>query len=192
MPNPQEIRQRKFTPADAAAARYRFLVLGLLSVALGAAAIALPLATAYPVAVGLGLILMAIGAADVFHAFMLRANQGFLLSWLSATLFFFVGLLLAVSPALEPMSMPYLLGLMFLLGGGLRAGKGLNIAPVSGWQWVVASGVLGMAFGAWILWQWRTVTLTDVSILAGISMVMDGFSRVTLFAAGQRAARDRT
>ncbi len=192
MPNPQEIRQREFTPADAAAARYRFLVLGLLSVALGAAAVVLPLATAYPVAIGLGLILMTIGVADVFHAFMLRASQGFLLSWLSAILFFFVGLVLAVSPAMEPMSVPYLLGLMFLLGGGLRAGKGLNIAPVSGWRWVVASGVLGMAFGAWILFQWRTVTLVDISVLAGISMVVDGFSRMTLFAAGRRAARNRT
>lgn len=191
MPNPQEIRQSEFTPDTAAAVRHRFLVLGLVSVALGVAAILLPLATTYPVAVGLGLILMAIGIADVFHAFMLRATQGFLLGWLSAILFFFVGLVLAVSPALEPMSVPYLLGLMFLLGGGLRAGKGLNMAPVPGWRWVVASGVLGIAFGAWILFQWRTVTMTDISVLAGISMVVDGFSRMTLFMTGRSAARNR-
>lgn len=188
MPNPQYIRQSDFTAADAAAARHRFLALGLLSLVLGAVAIVLPLAGTYPPALVLGLILMAIGLADVFHAFLLRERQGFLLSWLSAILFFFVGLMLALSAALAPMSVPYLLGLMFLLGGGLRAGKGLNLRPVAGWRWVVASGIVGVAFGFWILFQWRSVTLVEISVLAGVSMLVDGWSRVVLFLAGRRAA----
>lgn len=175
------IHQQAFTLEDAAALRRRFLAMGLLAVALGAAAIALPLTTALPVTAVLGLALMTIGVADTFHAFLLRSRHGFLLSWLSALLFFFTGLLVLLAPAAQLTSLPHLLAVAFILGGALRMGKGVNLQPVGNWPWVVLSGALGLVFGFYILTAWRTIDLTTISVLAGISLVVDGGSRMALF-----------
>jgi uncharacterized membrane protein HdeD (DUF308 family) len=58
--------------------------------------------------------------------------------------------------------------------------KGFYLRPFRNWGWVVASGVLGVAFGTVIFLQWRTITVEAVSTLAGISMIVDGVSRIML------------
>jgi uncharacterized membrane protein HdeD (DUF308 family) len=44
----------------------------------------------------------------------------------------------------------------------------------------MTSGLLGVVFGVAIFLQWRTITLEGVSSLAGISMIVDGASRIML------------
>jgi uncharacterized membrane protein HdeD (DUF308 family) len=162
-------------------------VLGVIAIGLGIAAIWLPGRTEVSTAVILGLLFMAIGVADSIHAFLLE-RAVFVLSWIAACLFFFAGALLALSEAVGTLSrgsvgmtsLPFAMAIVFWVGGGLRMSKGFYLRPFRNWTWVMASGLLGVVFGVAIFLQWRTITLEGVSSLAGISMIVDGASRIML------------
>jgi uncharacterized membrane protein HdeD (DUF308 family) len=181
MPYDPSIHQTAFTIKDAAALRGRFLVLGLFNVVLGIAAIALPMDTDYPVEIIVGLVLMLAGAADAWHAMLLRSKRGYMLSWMSSVLFFFAGGLLVVSPVANFTSLHIALALLFWIGGILRMGKGIDIRPVNSWPWVVASGLLGVILGFFILYQGHAISFTLISLLVGISLIVDGWSRMIVF-----------
>lgn len=183
--------QVAFNVEDAAAIRSRFLILGTISMLLGIAAIVLPLKTEYPVEIVLGSVLFITGSADAFHSVLLRSKTGFLLSWMSASLFAFVGLILLFSHLIDFTSLTLMLGLTFLIGGALRMGKGLDIRPVPNWRWVFLSGLLGVVFCFFILFQWRTISLSTICIFTGISLIVDGWSRMILFwLCGKRPSPD--
>jgi uncharacterized membrane protein HdeD (DUF308 family) len=181
MPIDPSIHQAAFTVKDAAAIRGRFLVLGLFNIVLGVAAIVSPMNTDYPVEIIVGLVLMLAGAADAWHAMLLRSKRGYMLSWMSSVLFFFAGALLVVSPIAKFTSLYMVLALVFWIGGVFRMGKGIDIRPVNSWPWVVASGLLGVVFGFFILYQGESITFQLISLLVGISLIVDGWSRMIVF-----------
>jgi len=181
MPVDPSIHQTAFTAKDAAAIRGRFLALGLFNIVLGVASIVLPINTDYSVVVIVGLVLMLAGAADAWHAMLLRSKRGYMLSWMSSVLFFFAGILLVFSPIAKFTSLYMVLALVFWIGGVLRMGKGIDIRPVNSWPWVVASGLLGLLFGFFILYQGEAIDFHLISLLVGISLIVDGWSRMIVF-----------
>ena len=181
MADDPSLHQISFTVKDAAALRGRFLVLGLFNILLGVAAFVVPARTDYPVAVTIGAILMAAGAADAVHAFLLRSRLGYMLGLISSIVFLFVGGLLVFSPLADFTSLYMAVALMFWMGGVLRMGKGIDIRPVNSWSWVVASGLLSFIFGFFILSQGGAVTFNLIGVLVGISLIVDGWSRMIVF-----------
>lgn len=183
--------QAPLTTPEAVEIRARFLVLGIVSVLLGIAAIGLPLIEIFAVEFILGTVLVIAGALDGAHAFVLRSKCGYILSWVSASVLFIAGLLLIYSLTAEqttpraglpdPCSLPLALGVVFVVAGALRIGKGLDIRPIPNWRWVVFSGLLGVVIGFVILFEWRTLSLPFISVLAGISLIVDGWSRMVVF-----------
>jgi uncharacterized membrane protein HdeD (DUF308 family) len=85
--------------------------------------------------------------------------------------------------------LPFAMAIVFWVGGGLRMSKGVYLRPFRSWTWVVASGLLGVVFGVVIFLRWRTITLDTVGTLAGISMIVDGLSRIMLSRAIPPTAR---
>ncbi len=181
MPIDPSIHQTAFTVKDAAAVRGRFLVLGLFNIAVGIGAILLPMNTDFSTAVIVGLALMLAGAADAWHAMLLRSKRGYMLSWMASVLFFFAGALLVFSPVADFTSLHMALAMVFWIGGVLRMGKGIDIRPVNSWPWVVASGLLGLLFGFFILYRGEAITFELISLLVGISLIVDGWSRMIVF-----------
>jgi uncharacterized membrane protein HdeD (DUF308 family) len=181
MPIDPSIHETAFTVKDAVALRGRFLVLGLFNIVLGVATILLRVNTDYPVVVTVGLALMLAGAADAWHAMLLRSKMGYMLSWMSSVLFFFGGALLVFAPIAKYTSLHMALALIFWIGGVLRMGKGIDIRPVNSWPWVVASGLLALVFGFAILYQGEACTIEFISLLVGINLIVDGWSRMIVF-----------
>lgn len=175
------VHQTVFTIKDAAAIRGRFLTLGLFNIALGMAAIALPKTTDYRVEVVIGLVLMFAGFADAWHAMLLRSKRGYVLSWASSVLLLAAGALIVTSTIADFTSLYMAIALLFWLAGFLRMGKGMDIRPINNWPWVVASGLLVVLFGAFIFYQGESISWTLMSLLVGISLIVDGWSRMILF-----------
>ena len=175
------IHQTSFTLEDVAAIRWRFLVLGLFNIALGVAAIILPKTTGYTIEVIIGLSLMFAGFADAWHAMLLRSRQGYMLSWVSSVLLVVVGTLILISPIIELTSLYLAIAVLFWLAGMLRIGKGMDIRPINNWPWVVASGMLMFLFGFYIMYKAEPISWPLMSFLVGISLVVDGWSRMILF-----------
>jgi len=63
----------------------------------------------------------------------------------------------------------------------MRMGKGIDIRPVNSWSWVVASGLLSIIFGFFILSQGDAITFNLIGVLVGISLIVDGWSRMIVF-----------
>ena len=176
------LHQTSFTIKDATALRVRFLILGLFSVALGIAVIILPKMSDFRAETLVGSALMLVGIADVWHALLLLSRRGYMLSLMSSLLFFAIGILILVSPIVDFTSLHIAIGLLFLMGGALRIGKGMDIRPVKNWPWVIASGVLGILFGIYI-WGYEGDVLpwATIGLLVGISLIVDGWSRMIVF-----------
>jgi uncharacterized membrane protein HdeD (DUF308 family) len=181
MPNESSVHETAFTVKDAAAIRGRFLFLGLYNILLGIGAIVLRTNTDYPVEVIVGVVLMLAGAADALHAMALRSKMGYTLSWMSSILFFFGGGVLVFAPIAKFTSLHMALALIFWIGGVLRMGKGIDIRPVNSWPWVVASGLLALVFGFVILYQGEACTIEFITLLVGINLIVDGWSRMIVF-----------
>jgi len=181
MTDDSSLHQISFTVKDATALRGRFLVLGLFNILLGVAAFVVPAYTDYSVVVTIGAILVAAGAADALHAMLLRSRFGYVLSLISSIVFLFVGGLLVISPLTDITSLHSGVAFMFWIGGAMRMGKGIDIRPVNSWSWVVASGLLSIIFGFFILSQGDAITFNLIGVLVGISLIVDGWSRMIVF-----------
>ena len=173
--------QTAFTIEDVAAIRGRFLTLGLFNIALGIAAITLPKTTDYRVEVVVGLVLMLAGTADAWHAMLLRSKRGYLLSLVSSVLLLAAGGLMVASPVADFTSLYMAIALLFWIAGFLRMGKGIDIRPINNWSWVVASGLLVALFGFFIFYQGDAISWPLMSLLVGISLIVDGWSRMILY-----------
>jgi uncharacterized membrane protein HdeD (DUF308 family) len=174
------VHQTTFTLEDVAAIRTRFLVLGLINIILGMAAIVLPKIANISLEVIIGAALCLAGIADAWHAMLLRSKRGYMLSWVSSVLLVVAGALILVSPVAPFTSLHIAIAILFWLAGMLRIGKGLDIRPVNNWPWVVASGLLMFLFGTYIMYQ-DSISWTLMSLLIGISLIVDGWSRMILF-----------
>lgn len=181
MQDDPSVHQTAFTVADAARLRGRFLVLGLLDMLLGTTAFVLVARGELSSGFAIGLVLMAAGAADAVHAFALRSRFGYMLGLISAIVFLFVGGLMVFSPLADFSSLHIAVAMMFWIGGVLRMGKGIDIRPVNSWPWVVASGLLSLIFGLVILAQGDQATFRLIGMLVGISLIVDGWSRMIVF-----------
>ena len=175
------VHQTSFTIEDIAAIRGRFLALGLFNIMLGIAAVVLPKTTDYHTEVIVGLVLMLAGTADAWHAMLLRSKRGCMLSWASSIGLLAAGFLMATSRVADFTSLYMAIALLFWIAGFLRMGKGIDIRPINSWPWVVASGLLLVLFGLFIFYQGDSVSWTLMSLLVGISLIVDGWSRMILF-----------
>ena len=181
MLNKPSDHESSFTVEDAIAIRSRFLALGLFNIVLGVTTITLPMSTDYPVEVIVGLALMITGAANYWHAMLLRSKRGYILSGMSSFMFFLSGGILVISWAVDLMSLHMGFSLLFFLGGMFRVIKGLEIRRINSWPCVVASGVLSCIFGLFILYQGEAMVLELISLVVGISLIVDGWSRMIVF-----------
>lgn len=181
MPNDLPLPQAQFTIEDAVALRFRFLALGLINITLGVATIILPRTSDFRVEIVIGLALMLTGVADVKHAMLLRSKRGYILGWMSSALFFTAGALILASPFAEFTTLNFTIILVFWIGGMLRIGKGVEIRPFRSWSWVVASGSLSVLFGVYMMLEGDTLSWITISLLVGISLIVDGWSRMIVF-----------
>ena len=173
--------QTAFTLEDVVAIRGRFLALGLFNIALGITAITLPIGTHDSAETIVGLVLILAGFADAWHAMLLRSKRGYLLSSVSSVLLIVAGAVILASPIANMTSLYLGVAILFWLIGAFRIGKGLDIQPINNWRWVVASGLLVILFDFFIIYKGEPVSWDLMSLLVGISLIVDGWSRMILF-----------
>ena len=181
MPNRPSVHETSLIVKDAITIRSRFLVLGLFNIMLGVITITLPMNTDYPADVIVGVALMIAGAANYWHAMLLRSKRGYILSGMSSFMFFLAGGLLVISWTVDLMSLHIGFSLLFFMGGMFRVIKGIEIRSINSWPYAVASGLLSSVFGLFILYQGDPMVLQLIGLVVGISLIVDGWSRMIVF-----------
>lgn len=167
------------------------LALGIALIVLGL--LALGSATMFTLGsvVALGIILMIGGVAQAIHGFRTRRWQGVLLSILAAILYFIVGLMMFVHPAMGAMALTLLIASFLLVVGLFRIASALTLR-FEHWGWLLASGVLTTILGIIVWSTWPVSSLWVIGTFLGIELLVNGAAWVSMAIMARRLGPPRT
>lgn len=153
---------------------------GALLIVLGIVAIALPVASTIFAETWFALILISAGAAKIAYAFQTRDRGGFVWKLLLGILYIATGVMLFVYPRTGILTLTLLLGSFLLTEGVFEFILAFRLRPQQNWTWVLADGIITLALGGMIWFQWPFDAPWLIGTLVGASILFTGISRVML------------
>jgi uncharacterized membrane protein HdeD (DUF308 family) len=166
----------------------RFLVQGVLMIALGALAVALPVITTLAVEILVGW-LFVIGG--VWRAiFLARSSRlpGFGWSLAMALVAIALGAMLVMMPLARTLTLTILLITFFVLDAIGKILFALDLRKHSHrWSWALATGILDLLLAALIFAGWPSTAAWAIGLLVGINMIFFGVSLVMISLAARVA-----
>ena len=174
-------------PLDAAAEVFReamrdtvkryslwYLIQGVLLIVAGVLAIIYPVLSSAAVIVLLGWLLIISGIMQGLSLIGARQVPHFWLQLISVILAVLIGFLFLRDPAQGLVTITLLLIVFFMIEGISKVVFALTIRPFPNWDWLLASGLVGILL-ALILWASLPVTaLWLVGVLLGINLISVG------------------
>lgn len=163
-----------------------FLGFGVALVALGAIAVVRSVSATMASMLFIGCLLIVAALVEAFAAFWVGHWAGFFQHAFTAILYGVLGLLFAFRPAVTAEILTFVMGLFFTVTGlfHIVGSAGLGYA---GWGWQAFDGVISIALGFMILFQWPTSGLWVIGLFVGIDLIFYGASWI-LLALGLRGA----
>lgn len=152
------------------------VAMGTLMIVLGALAIIYPALTSVGVELILGVVLVGAGIVQLVYAFGVRGWKGFFWHLLIAITYATIGILLLVYPLGGLVTLTFLLALYLMISGVFKAVISLSSRDVSGWGWLLASGILSVVLGVLVWLNWPLSSFWFIGLIVGIDLVMAGFS----------------
>jgi uncharacterized membrane protein HdeD (DUF308 family) len=162
------------------------LWIGILLIVLGIGAIALPNFTTIVAETWIAIIVCGAGASNVFYAIQTR-SEGFIWKLVLGVLYIATGIMLFVYPLTGVLSLTLLLGSFLLTEGVLESVLAFQIRPRQNWGWVLANGLITVALGALVWFEWPFDAPWLLGTLVGVSILSTGISRLMLSLNGKAA-----
>jgi uncharacterized membrane protein HdeD (DUF308 family) len=162
--------------------------IGLILLVLGGLAILAPMVAGIAIALMVGVLVLASGCARL--AFALRAGsfgRG-ILGTVLGTLGVVCGVLMMAHPILGLAFLTLLLAAYFVVTGIFEIAYAIRLRPVTGWIWMLFSGVTALVLGVLIELQWPLSGAWAVGVLVGIQMVFAGSSLMAVTRSAKRAS----
>lgn len=151
-----------------------FLGLGVLFLVLGLAAIAFPWIAALSLDIAIGIILIILGITQVFQAFSAPQWRGFGPSLILASLALIVGGFMVFYPPAGAVTLATLVMIYLLLTGVVKIAFAWKARPALGWGWIFTSGLLSLALGLLILFQFTVTVPWVLGLLVGVDLIFSG------------------
>ena len=152
-----------------------FLIQGVVMIIAGVLALIYPLVSTVAVAVFLGWMLIFGGIAQAVTLIGGTKVPYFWLQLISAILAVVVGFLFLRNPEAGVGTLVMLMIIYFLLGGVAKIVFALTIRPMENWGWVLASGILGVVIGIWLLAN-PGMSLFFLGIFIGVQLLAEGIA----------------
>ena len=157
----------------------RFLIVGLLLVALGTlGVIASSLFTLASVLL-CGWLLLIGGAAVAAHALWARRWGGFFVQLIFGLLNLVMGWIMITQPAIAAVTLTLLLGVSLVVQGVFRSAAALA-ANADGRGWLLLSGLASLILGILIWSEWPISGLWVIGLFVGIDLLLYGWWLVSL------------
>jgi len=150
-----------------------FLALGIALMVLGAACIVYDVTATYTAVLVFGWLLLISGVIQLVNAFSTGTWSGFFFFLLSAIFRGVTGYLLVRYPVTGAESLTLVLGSFFIVGGLFRA-IGSAMAKFPQWGWTLFSGIVSVALGVMVLWQWPVTSVWFIGLAVGVDLIVDG------------------
>lgn len=154
---------------------------GVLCVVLGLLRIFLPFFSSVVIETWIGLILISGGLGGLVYAIQSQKEDGFIWKLLLSLLYIGTGVYLFVYPLTGVLTLTLLIGSFLLTEGVFELILGFKLRPNQNWGWVLADGILTIAFGAFVWLQWPGDATWLLGTLVGASLLSTGISRLVLY-----------
>ena len=166
----------------------RFLVPGVLMIALGTLAVALPVVTTLAVEIQIGWLFLIGG---VWRAIWLARSSrmpGFGWSLVMAMVAIALGAMLLTMPLAGMLTLTMLLITFLVLEAVGKILFALDLRKHSHhWSWVLATGILDLVLAALIFAGWPSTAAWAIGLLVAINMIFSGVSLVMISLAARGA-----
>lgn len=115
-----------------------------------------------------------LGGLQVIQSFQVQGWSGFLWALLFGLLSLVVGVSLVFNPLAGMVSLTLLVAVLFLATGAVKIFYGFSLRPVSGWGWVLFSGIVSFALGILIFADLPWAAVSVLGILLGVELISNG------------------
>ncbi|GHB32491.1 hypothetical protein GCM10007094_21700 [Pseudovibrio japonicus] len=164
----------------------KFLVLGVLMVIGGMIVLVIPYASSIAVALVIGLVLIVVGALQLWHAMQVKEWGGFLGQSLIGIIALVGGVAIYFNPVAGTVALTLLLSAVFIAQGVAQALFSLRLRPHASWGWILASGLIAIAAGLMILLDFPASAAWALGLVAGISIMFNGWSYIAIAMAAHK------
>ena len=152
----------------------------IMLILIGILALALPVATSFGVARVLSWLLFFDGVVQFFYAFKSEGVGRILWKILVALLYVGGGIYLLLNPLVGMAGLTLMLALFFCAEGIMDLFTYFLGSKSNGAHWLLLHGLVTLLLG-WMIWRrWPMSSLWAVGILAGVSILLSGVTRLLL------------
>lgn len=159
------------------------IAIGILTIIAGFFAVSLPMVTGLGLALWLGIIFSFVGVFQVVFAlkFEVENRLAFILELIVGLLYLAGGVILLLNPFKGLVALTAILAGFLLIEGIFELMLALKLRYFSpSWIWVLAHGILSVAFAVLIWAEWPSSVTWVVGLLIGLSLISNGISRIML------------
>jgi uncharacterized membrane protein HdeD (DUF308 family) len=166
------------------------VVLGVVEVVAGILAIGGPFAVGLAVTLMVGIGLLLGGGARLVGAFMADSFGAGALTFgwglaVATTGFYFL-----IRPGIGLATLTLVVAMVLFMDGVARAILSFKLKPVTGWGWMLASGIVSILFACMVGWEFPVSSLWVLGTLVGFSLLTNGFTTITLAGTARRFVGD--
>ncbi len=158
--------------------RNLLIATGIVMILAGGAAIAFPYFSSLGVTVCVGLMLIVGGIAQAIGAVGYPRWTGIALGLIFATFGLIGGGYLLLRPAEGVFVLTIIAAAFFLAEGIVKTILSMQMRPLAGWGWVLFDGIASVVLGALLWWQLPSSALWALGVLAGIRIIVSGWTLV--------------
>lgn len=115
-----------------------------------------------------------LGALQVIQSFQVQGWGGFVWALLFGILTLVVGISLIFNPLAGMVSLTLLVAVLFLAVGAVKVMYSFALRPLTGWVWVLVSGIVSLALGIMILADFPWSATAVLGILLGVELLSNG------------------
>jgi len=149
-------------------------VLAVISIVGGVLALANPFAATLAATLLAGWAFAFLGLVQIIQAFQIRDWSGFLWALMFGVITLVVGAVLLLDPLAGMVSLTILVACLFLFTGVVKTMYALSLRPMSGWGWVLASGLVSILLALMILTNFPVSAATVLGILLALELLSNG------------------
>jgi len=156
---------------------------GILMILAGTGAIIFPMISSFGVTICIAILLLVAGIAQIVQAFSFHKWGRILLAVLVGLLWLAAGIMLLARPLEGVFVLTIFVSAAFLAEGILKAIFAFKLYPASGWGWMLFNAVAAAIVGILLWWQLPSSALWALGLLAGINILISGWTLVMLASA---------
>ena len=157
-----------------------FVGLGAILVLGGMVIIAAPLAASVAVTLFIAAVLVIGGAVQIYQSFKMAGWAGFLWSLITGIIALAGGVIIYTNPLAGTLALTLVVAAVFMVQGVSQMIFALRLRPHAGWIWVLVAGIVSLIAGVMIWAELPSSAEWALGLMAGISLLFNGWSYVAI------------